>query len=93
MSYFQIILYTFSCHCCYETGNKRKRQLLLTTTWERDAKYSEESVLKNKVNGVKVEELPFFKFEVLSNATSNFDSIHKLGQGGFGPVHKVFLLF
>ncbi|KAL0305848.1 UNVERIFIED_CONTAM: G-type lectin S-receptor-like serine/threonine-protein kinase [Sesamum radiatum] len=37
---------------------------------------------------VKLEEVPFFKFEVLSKATGNFDSVFKLGQGGFGPVYK-----
>ena len=38
----------------------------------------------------KLEELPLYSYETLSYATDNFDSKNKLGQGGFGPVYKVF---
>ncbi|KAH6758304.1 hypothetical protein C2S51_018539 [Perilla frutescens var. frutescens] len=37
---------------------------------------------------VIVEELPMFKFEIVSNATANFSEANKLGKGGFGPVYK-----
>ncbi|CAA0825140.1 G-type lectin S-receptor-like serine/threonine-protein kinase [Striga hermonthica] len=37
---------------------------------------------------VKVEEFKLFKFQMLSNATSQFDPGNKLGQGGFGPVYR-----
>ena len=34
-------------------------------------------------------DLPFFDFNTISNATNEFASGNKLGEGGFGPVHKV----
>ena len=37
----------------------------------------------------KIEELPLFNFAKLAIATDNFNSLNKLGQGGFGPVYKV----
>jgi hypothetical protein len=36
-------------------------------------------------------ELPFFSLTTLANATNNFSSNNKLGEGGFGPVYKVTL--
>ncbi|KAK4439266.1 G-type lectin S-receptor-like serine/threonine-protein kinase [Sesamum alatum] len=69
-------------------GRKQKCWRLLTRPRETDPGYSKQSLLKDYVNGVKLEEVPFFKFEMLSEATGNFDSVFKLGQGGFGPVYK-----
>lgn len=43
----------------------------------------------DKVNQVKLQELPLFDFEKLATATNHFHSNNKLGQGGFGPVYKV----
>ena len=34
-------------------------------------------------------ELPIFDLMVISNATDNFASSNKLGEGGFGSVYKV----
>ena len=34
-------------------------------------------------------ELPIFDLTVISNATDNFASSNKLGEGGFGSVYKV----
>jgi len=31
-----------------------------------------------------------FDFLSISNATNNFSESNKLGQGGFGPVYKVW---
>ncbi|XP_020553851.1 G-type lectin S-receptor-like serine/threonine-protein kinase At1g11330 isoform X2 [Sesamum indicum] len=86
-----------------ELDNKKDQTTIIATTivlgfimitictyfllnWYRG--YSKESLPKDYVNGVKLEEVPFFKFEMLSKATGNFDSAFKLGQGGFGPVYK-----
>ncbi|GLT33583.1 hypothetical protein SLA2020_081570 [Shorea laevis] len=33
-------------------------------------------------------ELPSFELDLISNATNNFSSNNKLGEGGFGPVYK-----
>lgn len=31
-----------------------------------------------------------FTLKQIQNANSNFDSANKIGEGGFGPVYKVF---
>ncbi|KAJ9671906.1 hypothetical protein PVL29_025526 [Vitis rotundifolia] len=36
-------------------------------------------------------ELPLFDLDILLNATNNFSSDNKLGEGGFGPVYKGIL--
>ena len=36
-------------------------------------------------------ELPLFDFSTIENATDKFSDYNKLGEGGFGPVHKVWL--
>ena len=33
-----------------------------------------------------------FTLKQIKAATKNFDSANKVGEGGFGPVYKVFLL-
>ncbi|XP_017441867.1 G-type lectin S-receptor-like serine/threonine-protein kinase At1g11330 isoform X2 [Vigna angularis] len=45
-------------------------------------------IIGNKKEITKLEELPLFKFEKLSNATNNFHFGNMLGKGGFGPVYK-----
>ncbi|XP_057796279.1 G-type lectin S-receptor-like serine/threonine-protein kinase At1g11300 isoform X2 [Salvia miltiorrhiza] len=50
--------------------------------------HSDENTLKHDKYGVKLEDLPTFRFLMLSNATQNFDPANKLGQGGFGSVYK-----
>ena len=49
-------------------------------------------MLENEVDYEK-EDLPFFDFRTISNATNNFSNNCKLGEGGFGPVYKVIILF
>ena len=39
--------------------------------------------------GRKHPELQLFDLDTLLNATNNFSSDNKLGEGGFGPVYKV----
>lgn len=34
-------------------------------------------------------ELPYFSMVIIANATNNFTSANKIGQGGFGSVYKV----
>lgn len=34
-------------------------------------------------------EIPLFHFTDIANATKNFSSDNKLGEGGFGPVYMV----
>ncbi|KAI3459637.1 hypothetical protein Pfo_016300 [Paulownia fortunei] len=69
-------------------GSQQRSKFLSSEIGETDPRYSKETMLKNKFCTIKIEELPLFRFEMLSKATGNFDSIHMLGQGGFGPVYK-----
>ncbi|RDY11830.1 G-type lectin S-receptor-like serine/threonine-protein kinase, partial [Mucuna pruriens] len=40
---------------------------------------------------VKIQELLIFNFEKLVTATNSFHPSNRLGQGGFGPVYKLFI--
>jgi hypothetical protein len=35
-------------------------------------------------------QMPLFSFASVSIATDNFSTANKLGEGGFGPVYKVY---
>jgi serine/threonine protein kinase len=43
--------------------------------------------------GKKDGELLVFSYESVSAATNNFSAVNKLGQGGFGPVYKVYVIY
>lgn len=34
-------------------------------------------------------DMHYFNFSTLKAATDDFSDVHKLGEGGFGPVYKV----
>ena len=55
--------------------------------WEASKK---ESILSDKPEQPKLEELPLYSYETLAIATDTFHLKNKLGTGGFGPVFKVF---
>ena len=38
-------------------------------------------------------ELPFFNMDELACATNEFSVSNKLGEGGFGPVYKVMIIY
>ncbi|KAG5032928.1 hypothetical protein JHK82_016498 [Glycine max] len=50
---------------------------------------------KNYRNILRKEDidLPTFSFSVLANATENFSTKNKLGEGGYGPVYKAWRLW
>ncbi|CAA7394614.1 unnamed protein product [Spirodela intermedia] len=50
-------------------------------------KFSDPKELEDKTEGDSPE-LPVFSFEAIAVATDNFSNINKLGEGGFGDVHK-----
>ena len=41
------------------------------------------------IQQMAAQEQKIFAYETLAAATKNFSAIHKLGEGGFGPVYKV----
>ena len=43
----------------------------------------------NNEGGNEDMELPMFDMTDIANATCNFSSNNKLGEGGFGPVYRV----
>ena len=45
-----------------------------------------------RLENLKQGKLQLFDFRKIATATSSFDDANKLGQGGFGPVYKVFLV-
>jgi hypothetical protein len=50
-------------------------------------------IIGQNIEGQKEDlELPLFDLSTITNATNNFSSNNKLGEGGFGPVYKVSTL-
>ena len=49
-----------------------------------------DEVNKRGDNRKKEVKMPLFSFASVSAATENFSDANKLGQGGFGPVYKVY---
>ncbi|XP_059627801.1 G-type lectin S-receptor-like serine/threonine-protein kinase SD1-13 [Cornus florida] len=69
-------------------SRRMKKSGKLFKRGEIDADCSNESMLGDDQNQIKLEELPLFSFEKLAIAADDFDGANKLGQGGFGPVYK-----
>ncbi|XP_075090912.1 G-type lectin S-receptor-like serine/threonine-protein kinase At1g11300 [Nicotiana tabacum] len=66
-------------------GRKRKNEAFLR---EASQNYYKESMIKDDINKVKIEDMTLYSFDMLANATDKFHLASKLGQGGFGPVYK-----
>lgn len=45
---------------------------------------------KNKLKLKEEFELPLFQLSTITRATNNFSDNNKIGEGGFGPVYKVY---
>ncbi|RVW94738.1 G-type lectin S-receptor-like serine/threonine-protein kinase [Vitis vinifera] len=60
---------------------KRKQQL-------KRKEYMDHNSRDENNEGQAYLELPLFDLDTLLNATNNFSSYNKLGEGGFGPVYK-----
>ncbi|XP_022861163.1 G-type lectin S-receptor-like serine/threonine-protein kinase At1g11300 isoform X1 [Olea europaea var. sylvestris] len=67
---------------------KRKNVIEQQEAGETNLLNSTPIVLRNPEDNVNIEELPLYSIEKLVNATNNFHTANKLGEGGFGPVYK-----
>ncbi|XP_050935867.1 G-type lectin S-receptor-like serine/threonine-protein kinase At1g11330 isoform X3 [Cucumis melo] len=72
-----------SIYCLWKRKRERERQ-----TKTKFLMNNGDDMKHDKVNQVKLQELPLFDFEKLATATNHFHFNNKLGQGGFGPVYK-----
>nr|XP_009781162.1 PREDICTED: LOW QUALITY PROTEIN: G-type lectin S-receptor-like serine/threonine-protein kinase At1g11330 [Nicotiana sylvestris] len=66
-------------------GRKRKNEAFLR---EASPNYYKESMIKDDINKVKIEDMTLYSFDMLANATDKFHWASKLGQGGFDPVYR-----
>ena len=87
--YPEIFIGDKSLTISFVSGRKQKVLRLLFQKGEVYPEYPIETTLRGSANQIKLEELPLYSFQKVANATDNFHSDNKLGQGGFGPVYRV----
>ncbi|KAG4377109.1 hypothetical protein GLYMA_18G037600v4 [Glycine max] len=91
------LLLIISCFTCIklwiklkERAEKRKKQKELLTDIGRSTAisiaYGERK--EQRKDGNTSDETYIFDFQTILEATANFSSTHKIGEGGFGPVYK-----
>ncbi|KAK8612548.1 hypothetical protein V6N13_092661 [Hibiscus sabdariffa] len=67
----------------------RKGKNIVSFTTFEDSLLGENEIDESTRNG----DVPYFDLSTIAAATNNFSSDNKLGQGGFGPVYKVWELW
>lgn len=75
------------CQAGIDTSQGVTSEKLLSIFWGKQ----KESNLNERELSRENKELPMLSFSSISAATGNFSLANKLGEGGFGPVFKVFL--
>ncbi|KAF3961142.1 hypothetical protein CMV_014208 [Castanea mollissima] len=87
------LLYNFIQRKCKEKGERKAEQEILQC--ELGASTSHASISRQRKlfekDRKKSSALEFFSFESIAEATNNFATTNKLGEGGFGPVYKGIL--
>nr|DAD23137.1 TPA_asm: hypothetical protein HUJ06_024600 [Nelumbo nucifera] len=83
-----IDLYIRLAHSEIGCKNGRSSKMLLSDVSKSSGEVLGADVLRDRIKHRKSSELTLFKFEDLAKATDNFDSVNKLGKGGFGLVYK-----
>jgi hypothetical protein len=82
----QIILYTYTSFTCTLNHIYGCIGCIVSEKLKNDV------IIDQNIEGQKEDlELPLFDLSTICNATDNFSSKNKLGEGGFGPVYKVTL--
>jgi hypothetical protein len=79
----------------YQTGEETSRRDILLFDFSTELHgINDGTNTKDNVNirGKKDGELPMFSYKSVLTATNNFSAVNKLGQGGFGPVYKVYMI-
>jgi len=77
----------------YAADDRKKRTKLLSEIGGNTAisiAYNERNEQKKK--GKTSDDMYIFNFQTILEATANFSSTNKIGEGGFGPVYKVILM-
>lgn len=87
-----LLILFFNLHEYYSVKSKRLQEVLadLEKTTHRDS--SDTNMFKDVANKAsEVPELQLFDLTSLAISTNNFSLTNKLGEGGFGPVYKVYI--
>ncbi|KAK4770749.1 hypothetical protein SAY87_031281 [Trapa incisa] len=85
---FKEVLREYSIACC----RSRKMEIPLFDisrgTTDPSSEISGRYDLAGETKQVSAPDMPLFSFSAIATATGNFSEQNRLGQGGFGPVHK-----
>nr|DAD20700.1 TPA_asm: hypothetical protein HUJ06_022163 [Nelumbo nucifera] len=95
-----VLLFLALCGSYFLWKRKRKDTIMkrgypeLILNFNTNSPGLEGSSNSQELEGTRIKsDLPFFDLSVIVAATDNFSSSNKLGQGGFGPVYKVWELW
>lgn len=85
-----ILMESIVCQLGIDTSQGMTGEKLLSLFWGKPKDNTSSSNERELSRENK--EMPMLSFSCISAATGNFSLANKLGEGGFGPVFKVFLI-